>query len=677
MSKLIAIAKRHWAPLVGLNAVIFLFAAFQTTLVEDTWSAEAKLIIPNATSDLNVNLGGLGDVQGGEGLVFSQQLDSRQILLSIMLSDDTLRPVWQIDPNRDTFDKLSAFKDMLTAKSSDASTVLSIVAEAETAEIAQDRLENWIHSFQQRLNELRESDVAQRNTFFEKELIKAQNDLDDAQNQLVEFQESTNLVDSESQIRELVEIASGLSRMQGETTAQFTASQARLTALTQRLGQTPEQAIIALELGENQGYQSLRQKLAEVNVALAESRAMFTEQHPEMQYLLESRAQLISEQAQYLEQATQSTIDVNTDAGENFSALIQDLILAESETQGLQEQSTQLQQQINAVNEQLGQIPAVQARLIELQRQYSNAEGVYNGLVAQTQAIKIGAFSSYPNVQILDQPSINPSPLGPGKRPIALGAILASAFGSAAIIFFLEGRNPLLSANDAHSFGLPVLGNIAQIKSPKIIEPAELGRQLGCQQLAVAISKMSLKNQRLLITSPLAKEGKTTLVRGIGGALSELGFRVLMVDGDVVNHSLSSSFGSQPSIPGKEINLATISPYLSLLQLNIHPDKVKEFFVQSKFSLYLDELNNQDQYDYILIDSLPINSHSETAAMLDAVHKTLLILWPLRSLKNSLSQSLEILTKNKAEILGLIFNGFPESADNYKNFSPSNQRQER
>lgn len=662
MNRLVAVARRHWKSLVAINAVVIAIAGFGSTLVEDTWSAEAKLIIPNATTDLNVNLGTLGDLQGGEGLIFSQQLDSRKILVAIMLSDDTVRPVWRQDPTQEEFSDLNSFKSTLDAETNDASTVISLSAAAEVPEISKVRLQNWISAFQQRLEDLRKNDVAQRASFFEKELVNARKNLELAQQNLVAFQETTNLVDIDSQTQELVQTISTLSRMQGETTAQFTASQARLSTLTQRIGQTPDQAIRALELEENQGYQAVRQKLAEVEVALLESQAMFTNEHPQVQYLIDKRNQLLSQQAQYIDQATQQVVGVNPSVGESFSALMQKLILAESETQALQGQAAQLQNQIDDLNNRLGRIPEVQARLVELQRQYNNAEGVHNGLVAQMQAIQIDAFSAYPSVQVLDQPDINPLPIGPGKKPIMLGAILAALFGSIALVLFLEGKDPLISTNNIYSLNLPIIGQVPYLRTNVVLDDARLGDQLEFQQLALAVSKMSLRQQRLLISSPASGEGKTTITLGLAIALSVLGFRVLLVDGDTINRDLSRRLGIKSSaLSHKEVQLFSISHQLDLLLLTLEEGRAKKFFMQNEFNQCLDDLQTQNQYDYVLIDTLPVSTHSETALMLDAIHHVMLVLWPYKSLKHPLYRSLELLQQHNVETSSLILNGISDS----------------
>ena len=58
-------------------------------------------------------------------------------------------------------------------------------------------------------------------------------------------------------------------------------------------------------------------------------------------------------------------------------------------------------------------MPAHQARLVELQRQSDIAEAEYKGLVAQAKQSSIDAFNAYPNIQVLDSPTVDLKPSSP------------------------------------------------------------------------------------------------------------------------------------------------------------------------------------------------------------------------------------------------------------------------
>lgn len=667
MSGILATIFRHWQPVLAFNAAILAIASLNVLSLEDTWTSRAKLILPNTTTELNADLGTLGDLSGGEGLIFSQQVDSRQILSTIITSDDSVKRVWETDPEYAEYPRLDVYKGLFEVTPDTTSTIIAVSAEGSTPELASQRLEALIASFQKRLNELRKDDETQRTQFIEAELAKAEQELTEAQRNLVAFQQETNLVNSDSQSNQLVAAIQELSITQGNLVAQATAGQAEVQMLSARLGQTPDQAIRSLRLGENQGYQAVLQELSDVEASLVEAQALFTENHPAVQTLLDQRQQLREQQAYYINLAAANVEGVNISIGENYAELIQQLVTVESQTQALRQQAQVIQNQLNQFTSELRRLPAAQARLLELQRQYNIAEGAYNGLVAQLTANKLNAFSTYPSVQVLDQPIADPKPSGPGAKPIALGALLASIFGSAAIILFLEKRNPVLATRDLQEVQLPVLGSIPRLKPTALnIAHHELDSVIEFQRLASTVSMMELPNRSLLITSAASGEGKTTATLGLAVALSTLGFRVLVVDGDFHKAGLSQQLGYSKQRLLESESPVSVRPNLDLLPLFPSDGKIIEFVARGKFEEALNLARATGNYDYVLVDSAPVSLSSETGLMASVLTNVLFVVWPGTSNRYPFRNSIEQLERVKSQIIGLVVNRVAaEPSDGY------------
>ncbi|WOD37416.1 exopolysaccharide transport family protein [Nodosilinea sp. E11] len=666
MNRFLAVAKRHWMPLAVFNLAVAVIAGLNAQSVEDIWSAKAKLILPSTPTDLNLNLGVLGDLGGNDGLIFSQQVDSRKIIASILLSNDSLIKVRELDPEKELYGRIDEYKSLFNVQPDDSSTIITLSVEASTPEIAHQRLETLIEIFQQRLNQLRRSDADQRSEFIQKELIYAESTLAEAERELVSFKEKYNLVDSDSQTKELVGAISSLRVIQGEVSAQFEASKSQVSSLSSRLGQTPDQAIRALQLSEDQDYQAIQERLSELGVEIVDARAQFTDEHPQVQYLLDQRDTLLKQQQEAINKAAETTAGINPSIGQGYSNLVERMILAESEKNALQQQVIQLQSQVGQLNRQLQAMPSAQAQLAVLQRRYDIAESVYNGLTAQVQVTQVNAFSIYPNVQVLDQPAGSPTPVGPGRKPIALGALLTIIFGNTAIILFLESRNPLLTANDVLKTGLPIVGKISYLRQLprenydcKNIYP-------GFQRLASVISMTSLESRTLIITSASKGEGKTTVTIGLANALLSLGFRVLVVDADFQNSHLKLilSYENQKDEHSKNQPIS-INSGLDLLVPKPNKQGVFEFLARGGFEQVLNFAQMHGKYDYVLIDTPPTSLGDETMLMSQFIHNILLVAWPSMSNYNPFHDSLEQLNRHQANVLGLVINGIGNRRENY------------
>lgn len=656
MNRIAKIAIRHWKLLLAWNILILGITAINIKVAPRVWSSQAQLILPNVTNDSDADLGKLGSVRDG-GVVFSQQINPLNILSSVAMSDRVIQEVWQNDPEKADFSRLSNFKKLFEVSPEKESTVISVSVEASSPELAKQRANGLIKAFRDRLQELRKDEAQQRSQFMQDEVKLAYQKLFKTQKNLSEFKQKTNLVSSEEQTKEIVSTINALETEQAQTIAQAQEFQSKAKMLSARIEMSPSTAVNSVKLKENKEYQLFRDKLSEVEVALVEARGKLTNSHPQIQELVYQQRVLRSQLRQYLAN-TSSVARVETSVGQNTAALAEQMILAESEAFGMLKKAEQLQPTIDNLIKTLNGLPQKQATLLELQRQYDIAEGVYNGVVAQAEQAKLGSFSAYPSVQVLDQPIMDTKPVGPKLRLMLLGALLACGFGSAAIILFSENRDPLLSPKDIVQTKIPVLANIPYIKNIDGKLEQKLGGEIEFQRLASAVSLMQLGSGRLMIASATTSEGKTTATLGLANALINLGFKVLVVDGDFRKSELSKSLGCQPqAILDSRFIHKKIRPNLDLLSVNIAEDKISEFVARGEFEQHLNFVQTNDNYDYVLVDSSPVTLTPEAALLAKVISNVLFVVRSTTSHRNYFCDSIEQLTRHKAEIAGLVVNG--------------------
>lgn len=632
------------------------------------WTAKADFILPNATSNLDANLGTLGSLSNGNS-GFSTQVNPLQVQSSIMLSNSLLDQVREIDPEKDQLSRLGNYRGLFQVTPQEQSTIISLAVQGSSQEVARQRAIAFAQAYQKRLNQLRRDDAAAREQFSQDEFEQARQNLLQAQSALAVFKKSSGLVDGEEQTGGIVAAISSLTTAQAQASAEAQSNETQAKALTTRLGQTPDQAIRSLRLGENQAYEFTRQKLSEIEAALIEARAQLTDRHPRVRALLSRRQELRRQMAQQISAAAANLpgVDLTVDSSSGGRiALIQQLILAESASQAQRSQANQLRKQIDGLSGTLGAIPEKQARVLELQRQYEITEGVYKGLVAKVQQSKIDAFNTYPNVQLLDPPTVGRNPSSPKWSLAALGGILASAFGSIALALLLESRNPLLRPKDLQGAEFPIVMRIPRLRRSAIGFDLSTEAEVEFQRLGSAISLLALENRRLLITSATLSEGKTTVTLGLATALLELGFRVLVVDGDFRRAELSRRLGYVKG-PADPLHIPIqVQPGLDLLPTLPRQSKVVELVARGRFEQYLADAEVIDRYDYVLIDSAPVGLTSETAWMAAAAINVLFVVRPSTSDRNSVRDSLEQLAQHNAQVVGLAINGVETGTSTYR-----------
>ncbi|MGF1673917.1 MAG: GumC family protein [Rivularia sp. (in: cyanobacteria)] len=666
MNKIAAIAIRHWKPVILWNILILGITTYVAATTPRVWNAAAQLTIPGTNGNLDASLGILGSLRKGDSSIYAPGNGQLEIQKSILTSDTLMEKVLSVDPLKNDFN-LPGYKSLFQVSIDENSRILTVNTKSLSPELAKLRTSNLLKLYQERLKELRQQNRLSKRQFSAVELEDAQNNLLLAQKTLAQFKQSSELVDAPEQTKAIVTTIDGLTKAQLEALSLAEYNQNRVNTLSTRLGMSPTQAIRSLSLGENKDYQFIQEKLSQIKADLARERAKYTDDHPVVRELFQQQQVLLNQvQTQINQTAAGTSIDTTVSTeGQGRAGLIQQLILAETEASGQQNRAQQIQSQINQLKANLDFIPAQQARLAELQRNVDVAEGVYKGLVAQVQQTNIDVFDVYPNVEILDSPRVGNKPISPKKSLMGLNAAVAGIIGSIALILLLERRNPLLSPQDLKDMKFPIVVSIPQFKGGELTWDLDDDKQVKFQRLASAISLQHLDNRHLLITSAMEGEGKTTVTLGLAKALVDLGFRVLIVDGDFIRAELTQSLSYTQELDSTN-RVIPIEPNLDLLPTAPQSGKIVKMVSQGRFQQTLASAESRAEYDYVLVDTAPVSATSATSLMTAEIPNVLFVVKQGMSFSNSVRDSLEQLMEHQAQVLGLVVNGVETSDKPYK-----------
>jgi polysaccharide biosynthesis transport protein len=665
MSRLFTIARRHAKVLICWNIALICMAGLSLKKEKPIWTANGSLILSANNRNLNASLGKLGSVTDGE-TYYSQQVDPLTILINIITSTETMEQIRAIDPEKDLIPSIEAYKGYFIVKPQEGSTIMAVTVTGREPGITQQRADALFNVFQQRLNQLRQQDASQRSGFMQKELEESRKNLRDAQLALSNYKQATGLINTEEQTKQIVITVNNLTAARSEAIGRATAQSTQLNVLTDRLKINPEQAVRSLQLNESQDYQLAKKQLTETELNLAKANAQYKSDAPEVQLLQSERDRLQQQVNQYVRDAnannpssnpssnSNNNPSSNPSTGANLGDLMKQIVLTEGNAQSSQTQANQLTEQIGQLNQQIKQFPIAQAKLQELQRQYEITEGVHNGLIAKVQETKVNSFSNYPSVQVLDNPKVADKPGGSKRIPILMGTVLASLFGTIALMLLRESRNPLLSPKDVQDSELPVIGTLPILQPTW--ENLEGDATLEFQRLASAISMMPLSNNRLMMASAAPSEGRSTLTIGIANALVSLGFQVLVIDGDLRKGKLRQRLGI-PITPDTTGMPYPIAAGLDLLSLNIPPKGIMEFVARGSFERVLQAAELRKPYDYVLLDSTPICTTGESALLGTLMKNLLWVVRPGTSERFAMKRAIAQLNRHHVNLAGIVING--------------------
>ncbi|HHW46884.1 MAG TPA: CpsD/CapB family tyrosine-protein kinase [Clostridiales bacterium] len=181
------------------------------------------------------------------------------------------------------------------------------------------------------------------------------------------------------------------------------------------------------------------------------------------------------------------------------------------------------------------------------------------------------------------------------------------------------------------------------------------------------------ENKRLIITSAISGEGKSTTSINIAIAFSQLGSRVLLIDADMRKPTvhkklkLQNNKGLSSVLVGFcDISDAihSINPNLDVLTAGSTPPNPSELLGSANMVRLLDSLN--EFYEYIIFDTPPINIVSDALVLAPHTSGMVLVVQNSTTTHEQFKKALSSIEFANAKLLGAILNGSKGQKKNYK-----------
>ena len=192
------------------------------------------------------------------------------------------------------------------------------------------------------------------------------------------------------------------------------------------------------------------------------------------------------------------------------------------------------------------------AQLADLRAATTAAAKIHQHLLDRLGEEQVALRLDQQRVALVDPPWVGAEPVDP--RPTLLGLALAGALAlgaAAALVADLVGRRVRGTAEAARLSGLPVLAVIPQADEPPPLLAEDGGVAEAVRRLRTALVLLGgdAACRVVLVASPSAGDGRTTVAAGLAGMLARSGAAVLLVDGDLRGGRLAQVFALPPG-PG-------------------------------------------------------------------------------------------------------------------------------
>ena len=327
-----------------------------------------------------------------------------------------------------------------------------------------------------------------------------------------------------------------------------------------------------------------------------------------------------------------------------------------------------------------------QAKRLEVE--LTTARELYNAYLKKHGEEAATSGSGIGSVRIIDKAVIPVRPYKPDIiMNIGLGAVVGLLIGIGAMFVSEQLDDRIRSAHEVQVFvGLDVLAVVPRLgeKSSQRDTPFLLDEKSSIAEFETFRAMRSEVTTRLedipgpkilAVLSPMSGEGKSTTTANLAKVLAMDGRRVLIFDADMRRPSMNSNFGSK-ELP----DLGAVLKGEAQLQDAIRASKIPGVDVvgmasgtshaaELAGSPAFDEIfkHLRAGYDYIIVDSAPVNQASESALIARRCDAVVMVLRERRTSRGAAQAARRRLAGMGVRVLGAALNAVegPETAYGY------------
>jgi capsular exopolysaccharide synthesis family protein len=312
---------------------------------------------------------------------------------------------------------------------------------------------------------------------------------------------------------------------------------------------------------------------------------------------------------------------------------------------------------------QLGSVRADLARGNHTPERIEGLRSLQGSLLRDLDLVRALEQGATGQLSLLDTAELPIRPIGPRSL---LNALLAGALTLAFGILFMLLREVSVrtvrnSEDAAQLTGLQVLGEFPKINNVSRDLPREASSYL---RTYVNQGLMDEDDPKIIaVTSPEAKEGKSSVAIALARAYARTGKRTLLIDLDLHRPILHSEFNIET---GPDVISVLRDPLFSMAThqlergLSLLPclQSVEDpsGLLSQHFRPFLRRLRESGDWDTIIIDTPPVLAVTDTLVVAPQVSGMLVLVNTGNTHRRSLVAAVDSLTRIGARVLGLVVN---------------------
>ncbi len=339
----------------------------------------------------------------------------------------------------------------------------------------------------------------------------------------------------------------------------------------------------------------------------------------------------------------------------------------------------------NATDE-LRLIEEKEAGMLKFTREVDSSRKLYESFLQRVKETNEAQNLQVSRLKVIENPNLPSSPFSPKPKKNFVLAFITSFLIVYGLLYYREMNSSVIKSPEAiDSLNIPQIGILPRVEKLKrgfhilqmFVEDGGSSFSEAVRSSRAIIESKFEKNKSYMITSSNPSEGKTTYAFNLALSL-EKSNRVLFIEADIRRPSVLNGFyqfdkeilglgeiisGSAQlhdaifKVPGTELDIITSGEKRFDMSDIVTKEQIKKFFDLLKM-----------EYDYVIIDSPPVQPVSDTLILTQASDYNLFVIRSEETRTVSFMSSIKKIQNVGAKINGIVINDLDTSKDSYYSY---------
>ena len=344
------------------------------------------------------------------------------------------------------------------------------------------------------------------------------------------------------------------------------------------------------------------------------------------------------------------------------------------------------EEELQKATDQLRDLEEKEAGMLKFSREVDSSRKLYESFLQRVKETNEAQNLQVSKLKVIENPNLPAAPFSPKPFKNFLLAFLISFFAVYGLLYYREMNSSVIKSPEAiDSLNIPQIGILPRVDKLKrgfhilqmFVEDGASSFSEAIRSSRAIIESKFLKNKSFMVTSSNPSEGKTTFAFNLALSL-EKSNKVLFIEADIRRPSVLNGFyqfdreifglgeiitGSSQlkdtifKVPGTELDIITSGEKRFDMSDIVNKEQIKKFLDVLKL-----------EYDYVIVDSPPVQPVSDTLILAQASDYNLFVIRSEETRTVSFMSSIKKIQNVGAKISGIVINDLDTSKDSYYSY---------